>query len=352
MTAFDGADLGERLRHSEHPDPLYAALLDGASDDWAAGGVMREILAGHEDDAAADMIHLRFLASLFRVVLTGDAPELEPFYPCLGGTAAPEGVWAVAEPVLRRWAPRVREGLAAHPQTNDPGRSIALLVGLSYAVRAHGLSRVRLLEPGASAGLNLLLDRFRFVGDGWSWGPVGSPLVMDGLGLAGFAPPAVEVVSRRGCDLLPIDAASEEGAVLLRSFVWPSQVGRHERLSAALEVARVEPVIVDRAGAADWLEAQLGGAAGPDGARGEVVEPGVLTVVWQSITRQYWPAEETRRVDALVAEARSRGPVAHVAMEDPRAVGLDPGDGLPVTIEVDGELVARCHYHGVPVELT
>lgn len=340
MTAYDGADLGERLRHSEHPDPLYAALLDGASDDWVAGGVTREILAGHEDDAAADMIHLRLLASLFRVVLAGDAPELEPFYPCLGGTADPSGAWAVAEPVLRREATRVRDGLAAHPQTNDPGRSISLLVGLSYAVRAHGMSRVRLLEPGASAGLNLLLDHFRFEGDGWSAGPEDSPLVMTDCGLPGWSPAEFEVVERRGCDLLPIDAASEEGARLLQSFVWPSQVERHARLDAAIEVAHDVPVVVDRAGAADWLEEQLAGEGEPD----------VLTVVWQSITRQYWPAEETERVEAVIAEARARRPVAHIAMEDPRAQGLDPGEGLPVTIEVDDELVARCHYHGVPVE--
>ena len=67
-----------------------------------------------------------------------------------------------------------------------------------------------------------------------------------------------EIVSRRGCDLYPVDAASEEGALRLRSFVWPFQVGRHERLSGALAVARRESVVVDAAGGADCVSSWPG----------------------------------------------------------------------------------------------
>jgi hypothetical protein len=42
-----------------------------------------------------------------------------------------------------------------------------LLAGLFDLVAASGLRRIRLLELGASAGLNLLLDEYLFRGHSW-----------------------------------------------------------------------------------------------------------------------------------------------------------------------------------------
>ena len=79
----------------------------------------------------------------------------------------------------------------------------------------------------------------------------------------------------------------------------------------------------------------------------------MLTVVWHSVTRQYWPAAETARVKELIADARGRMPLAHVSMEDsPTRSGRDfdvAVDGPE--IRVDGDLIARCHYHGPPIVL-
>src|SRR6185503_8845742 len=110
------------------------------------------------------------------------------------------------------------------------------------------------------------------------------------------------LVSRRGCDLAPIDAGSADGRLRLTSFVWPHDLHRFQRLGAALQVAASYPVTVDRAPAAEWLAGQL---ATPPG-------EGVLTAVWHSITRQYWPRAEVDRVAALLAEAGRRMPIAHI----------------------------------------
>ncbi len=59
------------------------------------------------------------------------------------------------------------------PQTNEVGRSVALLAGLFDVVAATGTGRIRLLELGASAGLNLLVDRFGFFGTGGFGGSEG-----------------------------------------------------------------------------------------------------------------------------------------------------------------------------------
>ncbi len=341
MGAFEGATLADRFRnHFSHTDHLYGVLLAEMADDWDVGGVTRELFDGWEDADPRQLPQLRLLAGLFRIVLRGDAPELVGFYPALGGDLDPHEAWAPVRPVLATHVEELRRSLGQAPQTNEPARSLALLVGLSRAVRHTGLRRVRLLEPGASAGLGLLVDRYRFVGDGWAAGPETSPLVVPGCGAAGFEPEGFEVVDRRGCDVAPVDAASEAGAAYLTSFVWPWQLDRHARLAAALSVAREHPVTVDRAPASSWVGQQLA----------EPMADDVLTVVWHSVTRLYWPTEETAAMNAAVDDARSRMPLAHVAMEHRWDAPSQEGDpGMPL-LELDGEVLATCDHHGPPLK--
>ena len=341
MGAFEGATLADRFRnHFGHTDHLYGVLLAEMADDWDVGGVTRELFDGWEDADPRQLPQLRLLAGLFRIVLRGDAPELVGFYPALGGDLDPHEAWAPVRPVLATHVEELRRSLGHAPQTNEPARSLALLVGLSRAVRHTGLRRVRLLEPGASAGLGLLVDRYRFVGDGWAAGPETSPLVVPGCGAAGFEPEGFEVVDRRGCDVAPVDAASEAGAAYLTSFVWPWQLDRHARLAAALAVAREHPVTVDRAPASSWVGQQLA----------EPMADDVLTVVWHSVTRLYWPTEETAAMNAAVDDARSRMPLAHVAMEHRWDAPPQEGDpGMP-HLELDGEVLATCDHHGPPLK--
>lgn len=108
------------------------------------------------------MVQLRLLAGVFRIVLRRQAPELALYYESLGGTAGPEGVWPVMRAVMGSHVAELKDALTVAPQTNEVGRSVALLVGLFEVVRRSGLTKIRLLEPGVSAGLNLLVDRFRF----------------------------------------------------------------------------------------------------------------------------------------------------------------------------------------------
>jgi hypothetical protein len=342
MGAFDGETLADRFRnHFGHTDHLYGALLAEMADDWEVGGVTREIFDGWEDAPARQFPQLRMLAGLFRIVLRGDAPQLEGFYPALGGDLDHQEAWAVVRPALGAHAEELHASLREAPQTNEPARTAALLVGLAEAVRRTGLRGVRLLEPGASAGLGLLVDHYRFVGDGWSAGPAASPLVVEGCEARGFVPEQVEVVDRRGCDVAPVDAATDEGAAYLTSFVWPWQLDRHARLAAALEVDRAHPVVVDEAPASSWVAARLA----------DPVDAGVLTVVWHSVTRLYWPPEETAAMTAAVDAARARMPVVHVAMEHDwpaAAAGEDPG--LPL-VTVDDDVVAGCDHHGPPILL-
>ncbi|MFW5472231.1 DUF2332 domain-containing protein [Knoellia sp. CPCC 206450] len=342
MSAYDGATVVERMRNhwGGSTDHLYGVLVRELADDADRGGVVRDILRGHEDAPAGDMVQLRLLAGIHRIVLRGDAPGLARFYPSAGGTADRYAVWPALEPVLREHVDELREALDVAPQTNEVGRSVALLAGLSEAVRRTGLRRVRLLEPGASAGLNLLVDRFRFVGDGWAAGPEDAHLVLEGCGAPGFSPLSFEVVERRGCDLDPFDAMTEDGGAHLRSFVWPHMPERDGRLVAALAALRETPVVVDRAGAAEWVRKRLAEPVGDD----------VLTVVWHSITRQYWPRAEYAAMLAAIDEARPRVPVVRVALEDPEV--LPESESWRPQVEVDDDVIGWCTHHGPPLELS
>lgn len=343
-TVDEEASLAGQFRgHFGHRDHLYGVLLDELADDLDAGGPTAAICADHMEARRSDAVQLRLLAGIFRIVLRGQAPQLMPFYACLGGTAEPEGAWPVLRPVLAGHVVELRRALDLAPQTNEVGRSACLAVGLFEAVRRHGLRRIRLLEPGASAGLNLNVDRYRIIGPDWSWGPTHGPLVLDTEALR-VRPETVTVVERRGCDLSPVDVSTQDGAWYLTSFVWPFDLERHDRLATAIDLARRHQVTVDCAPASTWISEQL---ARP-------VAKGVLTIVWQSITAQYWPTSEREAVTAAVAKARNRIPLAHVSMEGvpppQSAAGYAIDQHGPAT-SVDDTLIARSHHHGLPLVL-
>ena len=333
-------------RHAEHCEanaaPLYAVLLRAFADDWQAGGPVARICAGWQDAPAGAVVQLRLLGGLHRLVLSGGAPGLEPYYRSVGGTAGPDGAWPEARRVLTEHIADLRAGLDVAPQTNETGRSVALAAGLAVAAERHRLDRVRLLEVGASAGLNLLVDAFRIEGRpggrDWTWGPSASavriPDAVHGEAAGPASRPAV--VARRGCDLEPVGAGSAAGRLRLRSFVWPDHVERFARLEGALAIAAADPPAVDRAAAATWLGRQLAGPA----------EPGVLTVVWHSIFRQYLDPVEDAALRAVIGTARDRMPLAHVMLESTSAPYLSGPQ-----LVLDDEPLGDAPPHGVPLRL-
>ncbi len=346
MVAWDSGDtLATRFRaHAGDARHLYGYAMRAMADDWEAGGPVRTVCTGYEDAEPGAAIQLRLLAGVFRLVLTGRAEPLRRFYPCLGGADPPSDVWPTLRQVISEHLDELHEALEVPPQTNEVGRSSALLAGLFDVVAATGERRIRLLEIGASAGLNLLVDRFRFEGAGWHFGPADSPLVLADPIVGPVVPQPFTITERRGCDLNPVDARTAEGRLLLTSFVWPFDVDRHQRLAAALRIAADHQVHVDRATAGDWLAEQL-----------EVDHEG-LTVLWQSITQLYWPVTEVQAVDSLVSGYGRRGRLARVSMEFPPQAGVGVMPDLRTTIwsgrsEPTVRALGTAHYHGLPVRL-
>lgn len=324
-------DLATRLRtQAGHcarlGSPFYAGLLERAAADAEADGPVAQVLRGHEDDPPNSMLALRLLGAVHRRVLEGELPNME---------------WSTFRRALVDDAEAIRR-LLDHPvQTNEVGRCAALLPGFLAIAENAGLP-LRLLEVGASAGLNLRWDRYRYEADGFNWGNSDSPVRIE-FELSGEVPGprSVEVAERRGCDRSPIDPLGRQGRLTLQSFVWPDQGARVERLRAALAVAGEAPVEVERAPAAAWIAERL-------------AEPseGVATVVFHSIVMQYLPEEERREFERAVREAGERGTdTASLAW-----LRMEPGGEMAevrLTCWPGGgeQLLARVGYHGDPVQL-
>jgi hypothetical protein len=342
-----GETLADRFRaHAADAKHLYGYAMRGMADDWEAGGSIRVVCGGYENAPRGALIQLRLLAGLFRLVLTGKAPELVRFYPCLGGTAPASQAWPAMRAVIGAHLDEMHAALAVAPQTNEVGRSVALLAGLFDLVAASGARRIQLLELGASAGLNLLLDHYAYRSDSWHFGYHDSKVqFVDPIHGQVHAEQFV-ITDRAGCDLDPVDATTAEGRLLLTSFVWPFDLDRHERLSSALAVAAMHPVHIDKAPASSWLPEVL--AAG----RHDV------PVVWHSITQIYWPTDEVMAVEDILTSYGARQLLGEVSLEfdlaDPRGAKPEVRTRLwdpDASSLIRARLLGIAHYHGVPVTL-
>jgi hypothetical protein len=192
------------------------------------------------------------MGAVHRLVLRGEAPRLAAQYASAGGR--PDTPWPAFVEVLRDHRDELQR-LVNHPvQTNEPNRCAALLGGFLEIARATERP-LRLLEVGASAGLNLRFDRYRYELGNQAWGPAESPVTIRARLTAGTPPlgARLEIAARAGCDARPVDPRTDDGRLTLLSYVWADQIERVERLRAALAVAAELEMPVERAGAADWI---------------------------------------------------------------------------------------------------
>lgn len=348
--ASGGPDLEAHLRRqsaacADLGSSMYEALLAFAADDYAARGVVADVFDGWTLEPGPAALALRLLGTVHRLALTGQAPELARFYPSVAGDEAepfdPGLAWAAFRDVVAARLDEVRAGLDSPPQTNEIGRS-ALLIGGLLVLRSRIDLPARLVEIGASAGLNLRPDLVRVEGTHAAVGPWGSPVTLYDP-WHGSLPPvhlSVEIVERLGSDLDPVDVSTAAGRLRLVSYVWPDQLGRVSRLRGAFDLAAAVPVAVTREGAVATVSALK-------------PAPGAVTVIWHSVMEQYLPPPEQAALesafDALGAAATAEAPVARLAFEAtkfPSPAGVL--FGLKLTTWPGGETtyLASAHPHG------
>ncbi|MGC8522384.1 MAG: DUF2332 domain-containing protein [Steroidobacteraceae bacterium] len=315
-----------------------------------SSAIEAEILAWRGDPGPhADSVPLRVAGALHYLVRAGRAGALAALYPP-HAMPDPARLLLAARGVLQEQAEFVRGFLRHPPQTNEVGRSAAIIAGwLEIAARTR--RPVQLFELGASAGLNLIAERYAYQFGAVSWladgdagvAPHGEPAALTlQCGWKG-ASPAVQapltVRSRRGCDRHPLNVADPAQRERLMAYVWADQTERLERLEAAIMTLCADPITVERADAADWIESVLPSSA----------EPGVTRVVFHSVFWSYLDRTSQERIAGCLAgvgAAASRdAPLAWLRLE----LGeKDEPALLRLTLWPGGadELLARVHPHG------
>ena len=290
---------------------LYATLLESTAADVRDGGPAWAVLQPHATRDTGSALALRVLAAVHRLVLRRQAPALALHYPSVGGNAGAEGAWPALRAALDEHAEQLTADVGLPCQTNEVGRCAALVAGFLSAA-ADSAKPLRLLEIGASAGLNLRWDRYGYADEQSPrrWGDASSPVQLRGTWdvPADLLDAPVDVRQRQGCDPRPIDPTSPDGRLALTASVWADQPQRHERLRGALELAAREPVTVAAARAIDWLPQRLAQRA-----------EGLATVVYHSVVLQYLEPQERAQVVAAIADAgrraRETAPLYWVRME-------------------------------------
>lgn len=326
--------------------PFTGALCRLLGSAVPAASLTGQRLAAWPGEPMTDALPMRLTGALHWLVRGGRAPGLAALYPPV---PMPDDA-ALASALASLFADPVTDAaiaafLDSPPQTNEVGRSGALMPGLLHVAAATGLP-LALLELGASAGLNLNMDRFAFDLGGV---PAGDPASTVIVRPHWQGPPplaaAVTIVSREGVDIAPLDAADDDVAQRLLAFIWADQPERLARTEAAIALARRFPPALARDDAADWLERRL------------ALADGRATVVYHSIAFQYFPLAAQARIrahlDALGAQATARRPLAwlRLEMDDPAnpaqpAIRLSLWQGS----EVQERLLGHAHPHGAFVQ--
>jgi hypothetical protein len=344
LTAFDF-----QVQWCREPAPFTARVLQRTRQWLAADAAAHAAFSAFAQDPLAAAMALRWAGALHHLALRGLQPWARLWPPGgLGLQAIDAEFDAAIAAAWRDQQPTVQAALRLPPQTNEVNRSVALLPGLLWVAARAGLP-LKLLEIGASAGLNLWCDRYRYDLGSWRWGDPDAALTLHSDWHGGVPSEAcanLQVVRRAACDAKPIDLGHPDEGLRLASFIWPEQAERLARLNAArAEAARLmaaSGVQVEALPAADFLAREL-----------RAPPPGCATVVVHSVVWQYIPAAEqaaiTASIEAAGARASTAAPLAWLRFE-PRA-----GDGhvelrcrlWPVGAD---HLLARCHPHGTRVE--
>jgi len=337
-------------------EPLYKAMC---------GIAVREPgILGLLEAAPAEQRRPNLLLAAVQYLLLGGATHgLAAYYPSVGGArAVDDALHAVFVDFCETHRLALGGLIATHTtQTNETGRCAVLWPVLRLAAERQGAGRVALLDVGASAGLNLGVDRLAYDYGRFDLSPGGaqSPIRI-ACRLVGDAAPdagdmALHIVDRRGIDPEPVDVNDEDSLRWLRACVWPHDKLRRERFDAAALVARK----------AGWRVEKHSDCTAAAEAWAEGVPADVLPVIFNSWVLTYFRHEaRARHIERMRRVVQRRGAV-WISAEAPEILidesleppAVDPahaelGPGTLWTLMRAGasspssQIVARSHPHG------
>lgn len=290
-------------------------------------------------DPRADALALRAAGGLNALARSGRAKALSALYP----PAATEAkvLWLGLLDAIAEHDAFLTAYLDSPPQTNEVRRCAVLLGGALVIAKATGLP-LDLLEIGASAGLNLGFERYRYDLGGMNWGDAASPVTVRSEWRGAPLPPLdarLEIAARQACDLNPLNPSDSADRARVMSYIWPDQAARISATEAAFDAAAARPWRVERADAADWVEARLG----------EPAQAGRARVLMHTIMWQYMPEAIQQRIAEAMARAGALAtverPLAWLRME---ADAQKTSAAVTLTLWPGGHEreIARADFHG------
>jgi hypothetical protein len=260
---IDIAVLSERFKRfgatSASRAPLYQRLSERIAADPS-------VLAILQSASAEQAVPVLLFAAVHHLLLSpeGSGDELADWYPTLAHQAREDDGYPAFQAFVYAHTDQLRRLVATrHTQTNEVGRSALMLPALGLIEHETG-APLSLIEVGASAGLNLLIDRYSY-----HYAPggnvAGPSAVRLECALRGPVPIPIDVphiAGAVGLDAQPVDVTDPDGIRWLKACVWPDQPDRFRRLDQALSVARATPPVVHLGDAVNDLAPLLHAANG------------------------------------------------------------------------------------------
>jgi hypothetical protein len=287
--------------------PVTGAIVAGIAAALDEDSVFGQRVLGWQGAPLADALPLRCAAGFHALHRAGKAPELDQVY---AGVARDLAVRKGIAAIIAERGYALLPWLDSPPQTNEAGRSSSFVAALLWLAEQGLPARFALNEVGSSAGINLMLDRYRYDLGGVAVGPERAAIDF-APEWRGSPPPdqRIAILAAKGCDVAPIDLADPAQADRLRAYIWPEHAERFARLDGAIAEARRAPPDIARAHAADFVEAILA----------EPQQPATTRVLMHSIVWQYVPEASRDRVNAAMAAAGARAtpdaPLAWIMLE-------------------------------------
>jgi hypothetical protein len=332
---------------------VYASLCESLADDPERARIVL---------AAPPAFHtpLILLAAVHHLLLTGADDDLGAYYATVAGDAArpiDDQLYPTFAAFVDAHRGQIEELVATHTtQTNEARRTVVTLPALGLVASESGLP-LALLEVGASAGLNLLLDRYGFRIGSVTAGDVGSAVQVDCVVEGDLQPPvpdAVTVAWRLGVDLHPLDVREADTRAWLRALVWPEHRDRLKLLAAALEVARRDPAPLVRGDLT--IDVPRLAAPAPLDAALAVISTWTLAYVTPELRRAFVASvrelARERGHDVWLVAGEGQSVLASLALglTEPPPDGYGPSMLALCRFGPDGaddaRLLAECHAHG------
>lgn len=312
--------------------PLYARLCEGIAAD-------RALLALAAETRSFPVPNV-FLGAVHYLLLGGVDHPLAAFYPSVAGEPAAGDPVPAFRDFCATHADRLRPQLHTRlTQTNEVRRCACLLPVFAVIAARSGAAPFALVEIGASLGLNLYWDRYRYTyGSGETFGPPDAPLHLTCASRGDPLPPLPEtlpaVTSRVGLDLNPIDVRDADAVAWVRALIWPEHAERAARFQAAVHLVRRDPPRMVAGDAAETLGPVL-----------EAIPADRTACVYHTYTANQFPEKTRRQLHRVLDAAGRTRPVYRTSIE---GFGTYPTLRLRTYAAgaVTDERLAACQPHG------